>query len=116
VLGLKIDDIIKDQTSIPDTIKAIVGRSQTFSIGFYKKNGEFRTGIFRLGVTKNNKGGKQLTNPYNFLVAYDMKKKGYRNINYSTIKYIKAKGRIFHIEVVDNTYHRLMFIERTMDV
>tara|TARA_B110000285_G_C14483746_1_gene320910 strand:- start:39 stop:395 length:357 start_codon:yes stop_codon:yes gene_type:complete len=98
------------QTTIPDTIKSIVGKSQTFSVGFFKKNGEFRTGTFRLGVTKNNKGGNQLTNPDNFLVAYDMQKKGYRNINYNTIKYIKAKGKIYHIDVVDNTTHRLMLM------
>ena len=39
-----------------------------------------------------------------------MQKKGYRNINYNTIKYIKAKGMIYHIEVENTDEYRLMFV------
>ena len=69
--------------SVPEAIKEMVGTQNTFSVGFY---------------------------PNNFLVAYDMQKKGYRNINYNTIKYIKAKGMIYHIEVENTDEYRLMFV------
>ena len=98
------------QMNIPDAIQELVGNKNTFSVGFYKKDGTFRTGTFRLGVKKHLKGGKQLTDPNNYLVAYDMQKKGYRNINYNTIKYIKAKGMIYHVEVENTDTYRLMFV------
>lgn len=102
--------MLMSKMSVPEAIKEMVGTQNTFSVGFYKKDGTFRTGVFRLGVKKNQKGGKQLTDPNNFLVAYDMQKKGYRNINYNTIKYIKAKGMIYHIEVENTDEYRLMFV------
>ena len=102
--------MITSQMTVPEAIKDLVGYTNTFSVGFYKKDGTFRTGVFRLGVTKNQKGGKQLTNPSNFLVAYDMHKKGYRNINYNTIKYIKAKGKIYHIQVDNTDEYRLLLV------
>jgi len=96
--------------TIPQAIQELVGSTNTFSVGFYKKDGTFRTGTFRLGVKKHLKGGKQLTDPDNYLVAYDMQKKGYRNINYNTIKYIKAKGIVYHVEVENTDTYRLMFV------
>ena len=39
-----------------------------------------------------------------------MHKKGYRNINYNTIKYIKAKGKIYHIQVENTDEYRLLLV------
>ncbi len=107
---LERNDMLISKLTVPEAIKEMVGTTNTFSVGFYKKDGAFRTGVFRLGVKKNQKGGKQYTNPSNYLVAYDMQKKGYRNINYNTIKYIKAKGMIYHIDVENTDDYRLMFV------
>ena len=43
---------VKDEEA--EAIKEMVGKKNTFSVGFYKKDGTFRTGVFRLG--KNQRG------------------------------------------------------------
>jgi len=70
-----------------------------FTISFVKKDGTLRKMNARLGVTKHLKGGKKSYNPddFNYLTVYDLQKKGYRTINLSTIKKVKANKEIMYL-------------------
>ena len=79
----------------------------------YDKNTILRTGNFRLGVVKNLKGGKRNTDPNEYLIAFDMSKKGYRNIYYNTIERITVNKQTFFVKVVDTKHYRFALIDST---
>ena len=126
--------IIQTDKTIPEVIQKIVGTNGIFHIrwrkkdrrqfvdnefGFpvinpdYDKNTILRTGNFRLGVVKNLKGGKRNTDPNEYLIAFDMSKKGYRNIYYNTILTITANKQKFFVKVVDTKHYRFALIDST---
>jgi len=76
-------------------------RNKIFGAEFVKKNGERRTGAFRLGVTKYLKGGQnKVVRPDNsYLTVFDMKKKEYRTLNLKTLLRLKIDG--VEYEIVD---------------
>ena len=78
----------------------------------YDKHTILRVGNFRLGVTKNTKGGKQNTDPNEYLVAYDMTKKEFRNIFYNSIQKIVANKKTYFVKVIDTKNIRFGLIER----
>tara|TARA_Y100000401_G_scaffold32517_1_gene23927 strand:- start:431 stop:733 length:303 start_codon:yes stop_codon:yes gene_type:complete len=76
-------------------IASIVG-NRFFTVHFYTNKGEFRKLNGRLGVTKYTKLYDDTVEiPNKYLVVYDVKAKGYRNVNIETIQCIN----------VDNVYH-----------
>ena len=76
-------------------IASIVG-NRFFTVHFYTNKGEFRKLNGRLGVTKYTKLYDDTVEIFNkYLVVYDVKAKGYRNVNIETIQCIN----------VDNVYH-----------
>ena len=66
-----------------------------------------------LGVVKNLKGGKRNTDPNEYLIAFDMSKKGYRNIYYNTIERITVNKQTFFVRVVDTKHYRFALIDST---
>ena len=119
--------------SVPESIKDVCGTQGIFHIRWKKKDSrkfidnEFghpivnpdygkhtilRVGNFRLGVTKNTKGGKQNTDPNEYLVAYDMTKKEHRNIFYNSIQKIVANKKTYFVKVIDTKNIRFGLIER----
>ena len=119
--------------SVPETIKDVCGTQGIFHIRWkkkdsrkfidnefghpivnpdYGKNTILRVGNFRLGVTKNTKGGKQNTDPNEYLVAYDMTKKEHRNIFYNTIQKIVVNKKTYFVKVIDTKNIRFGLIER----
>ena len=78
----------------------------------YGKNKILRVGNFRLGVTKNTKGGKRTTDPNDYLIAYDMTKKEFRNIFYNSIQKIVANKKTYFVNVIDTKNYRFGLIER----
>ena len=122
-------NVITDKT-IPETIQELVGYSGIFSIAWlkkdtrkfimhkgrhttntdYNKHSIFREGIFRLGVKKNLRGDARNTKESDYLIAYDMRKKGYRNIYYNSILQIRANGKLYLVQVSDSKDYRMMII------
>jgi hypothetical protein len=123
--------------SVPESIQNIVGTQGIFHIRWKKKDNRkyiikkysdgsesqiwnpdygkhkiLRVGNFRLGVTKNTKGGKRTTNPNEYLIAYDMTKKEFRNIFYNSIQKIVANKKTYFVKVVDTKNFRFGLIER----
>ena len=119
--------------SVPESIKDVCGTQGIFHIRWKKKDNrkfidnEFgypmlnpdygkhtilRVGNFRLGVTKYTKGGKQNTDPNEYLVAYDMTKKEHRNIFYNSIQKIVANKKTYFVKVIDTKNIRFGLIER----
>ena len=119
--------------SVPETIQSICGTQGIFHIRWKKKDNRkfitdkhghtvinkdygkhsiLRVGNFRLGVTKNTKGGKQNTDPNEYLVAYDMTKKEHRNIFYNSIQKIVANKKTYFVKVIDTKNIRFGLIER----
>ena len=118
------------QGSLPEQIQALCGLQGIFYIEFlkidktkylddgslnpdYNKRHIKRTGNFRLGVTKHLKGKKRTTDKEQYLIAYDMKKQGYRNIFYNDIKLIRVNKQEYKINVIDSKHYRLSCIEKT---
>ena len=123
--------------SVPESIQNIVGTQGIFHIRWKKKDNRkyiikkysdgsesqiwnpdygkhkiLRVGNFRLGVTKNTKGGKRTTNPNEYLIAYDMTKKEFRNIFYNSIQKIVANKKTYFVKVIDTKNIRFGLIER----
>ena len=119
--------------SVPESIQDICGTQGIFHIRWKKKDNRkfitdkhghtvinkdygkrkiLRVGNFRLGVTKNTKGGKQNTDPNEYLVAYDMTKKEFRNIFYNSIQKIVANKKTYFVKVIDTKNIRFGLIER----
>ena len=119
--------------SVPESIQNICGTQGIFHIRWkkkdnrkfitdkfgntvinkdYGKNKILRVGNFRLGVTKNTKGGKRTTDPNQYLIAYDMTKKEHRNIFYNSIQKIVANKKTYFVQVIDTKNYRFGLIER----
>jgi hypothetical protein len=79
-----------------EVIKTFVGRNKIFTATFIKKDGSTRVMNCQLGVKKHLKGGEQSFNPVerNLLTVFDMQAGGYRMINISTLKQLKAHGEV----------------------
>jgi hypothetical protein len=86
---------------VSPAIKKAVGH-KIFKATFVKKNGEVREMNCRLQVTKHLKGGKNFNNRDRYLTVYDLKNKGYRNINLNTIVDIRC-GKTIIKRFVGNT-------------
>lgn len=70
--------------------------SEIFTVVFTKKDGTERVMNCRKGVTKYLRGGESTTAHIdNLITVYDMKSKGYRNINTDTIKEVRANGQVY---------------------
>ena len=109
---------------LENEIKKIVGNN-IFGITFLKKdmrrivdgklNVDFgkrtikRDGIFRLAISKKLKGGARTTVESDYLIAYDMRKGGYRNIFYSSILKIVANKNNYYIGIDKNK--RFMLVD-----
>ena len=119
--------------SVPESIKDVCGTQGIFHIRWKKKDSRkfitdkfgntvinkdygkhtiLRVGNFRLGVTKNTKGGKRTTDPNDYLIAYDMTKKEHRNIFYNSIQKIVANKKTYFVKVIDTKNIRFGLIER----
>ena len=114
----------KTQKTIPEAIQGLIGNTGIFHIEWNKKDTRkyldgyiinpdydkhtiFRKGNFRLGVSKNLVGKKRTTNIGKYMIAYDMKKQGYRNIYYSTIEKITVNKQNYEIKVIDEKHFRI---------
>jgi hypothetical protein len=115
--------------SIPNAINDLVGNKGIFNIAWLKKDTRkylensktnpnynkhtiYRKGNFRLGVSKNLAGKKRTTNIGKYMIAYDMKKQGYRNIRYNTIEKITVNKQTYEIKVIDEKHFRLAYIQK----
>lgn len=80
------------------TIKTLVRKAgengKFFVVKFIKQDKTERTLNGRLGVTKGLAGGKATTGP-EYIRIWDAKVKQYRNVNPSTVFYIKGNGVSF---------------------
>lgn len=80
--------------NVLEQIKKAGENGKVFTVCFVKKNGEERAMNCRLGVVKHLKGGDSTTAHLNYLITvFDMKKKAYRNINLTTVKWVKTGGQ-----------------------
>jgi len=81
-----------------EQIKKLV-KGRIFSVIFTKKNGEERKILCRLDVKKHLKGGEKKydTEALNYLTVYSLDSKGYRTINLSTLKQIKANREVINL-------------------
>lgn len=78
-----------------DILRAIAlsQEGKIFTVVFTKKNGEERTLVGRLGVTKHLKGGENTVAEYEqYLTVFDMQKQAYRNVNLDTVKSLRCNG------------------------
>lgn len=62
------------------------------TVSFIKKDGSLRVINGRLGVTKYLKGGKLPAKSAEHINIYDVKNKGYRSVNRSTIVALRMQG------------------------
>ena len=82
--------------------------NKIIGLGFFKKDGTFRTGAFRRGVGKGITGGGLKFNPkeHDLITLYDMNAKGYRNVPLDSVTFIKGLGKTWKIipivDEVDN--------------
>ena len=90
--------------SVEKRVIASIVCNRFFTVHFYTNKGELRKLNGRLGVTKYIKRWDKTVSkyhddtvemPHKYLVVYDVKAKGYRNVNIETIQCIN----------VDNVYH-----------
>ena len=79
-----------------EIIDRISKGGKIFSVIFTKKDGSERKMVCRLGVKRYLSGGE---NPVRhipkYLTVYDIQAKGYRNINFETLKGAKGNGQEF---------------------
>ena len=80
-------------------IKELAG-GKIFSVDFTKKNGEARTMLCRLDVTKYLKGGVLGYDQVEkgVMSVYDIQSAGYRMINLETVTEIRANGQVYRFE------------------
>lgn len=83
-----------------EQLKKMVGK-KIFTVKFTKKDGTKRIMNCRLGVKKHLKGGKLGYNPseLNYLIVYDLVKKGYRTINVNTLEEISFNGKLYNLKL-----------------
>lgn len=77
----------------PEDFRAING-NKIFTVVFIKKDGTERKMRAMLGVKVHLKGGELSYDPSekNYLIVWDLDKKGYRTVNFNTIRSIKYLG------------------------
>jgi hypothetical protein len=83
-----------------EQIKQLIKQSKGkfFSAYFIKKNNEVRQINCRVGVVKYLKGGDKTTIDYpNLICVYDVKAKGYRNINLDTLLALKIGSKTYQV-------------------
>ena len=75
-------------------LKKLLG-NKIFTVTFIKKDGELRKLHGRLNVKKHLKDGQLSYNSdnFNYLIAYDLKKRGYRTINIDSLIEIKFNNK-----------------------
>jgi hypothetical protein len=78
-----------------EKFKKIVG-GKIFTVKFTKKDGSIRTLNGRLGVKRHLRGGKIRYNASekNNVIVYDLKNKGYRTLNLSSLELLKC-GEVY---------------------
>ena len=85
---------LKSSSHKLEIMKKISENGKIFSVIFTKKDGSERKMVCRLGVKRYLSGGK---NPVHhipkYLTVYDIQAKGYRNINFDTLKCAKGNGQ-----------------------
>lgn len=76
-------------------IKRLLGKARVFGAKFTKRNGQERTGSFRLGVRRGltGQGPTYDTEGYGNIIVWDMNKGGYRTIPLSRVHYFTVQGR-----------------------
>ncbi len=84
--------------------KILLGTNgKIFSVSFYKKNGEVRDMVARLGVKSRainpNNPSSALKKGKPYILVFDMQKDGYRIVNYKTIQSIKFQNKLYLKEV-----------------
>jgi len=77
-----------------------ISNGRIFSAGFTKKDGSFRVMNCRQGVVKHTKGGELKFNPQakRLIPVFDMNAKGYRFINFNTLKWVQIDGEIISFD------------------
>lgn len=77
-------------------LSEIVARSKGkfISVSFHKKDGTLRVMNCRTGVIKHLKGGQCTLNRDQYLIVYDLIKKGYRAINKESIVSVTIGGDV----------------------
>ena len=87
---------LKSSSNKLEIMKKISENGKIFSVIFTKKDGTERKMTCRLGVKRYLSGGE---NPVRhipkYLTVYDIQTKGYRNINFDTLKGAKGNGQEF---------------------
>jgi hypothetical protein len=68
-------------------------KGRFITVEFTKKDGTIRKMNCRTGVTAHLKGGESKLDPAQYIIVYDLKSKGYRSINRSTIRAVTTMGR-----------------------
>ena len=67
-------------------------QDKIFTVEFIKADGTKRTMNARLGVKKHLKGGTNCNTNKSMLPVYDLKAKGYRNINLESLQSVIVNG------------------------
>ena len=77
-----------------ETAKQIIHdtNGKIFGVSFTKKDGSRRDMTARLGVKKHLKGGTSCNTNKSMLPVYDLKAKGYRNINLESLQSVIVNG------------------------
>jgi hypothetical protein len=82
-------------------IKRFLGRARVFGCRFTKRNGEIRTGSFRLGVKPKGSSGRggptYDAESYGNIIVFDMNKHDYRTIPLRRVHYFTVRGRRIHV-------------------
>ena len=76
---------------LSNSIRNAVG-GKIFNVQFIKKDGNERNMTCRLNVTSHCSNNTPTVNTKKYLVAYEIAKERYRNINVETILWIKIDG------------------------
>jgi len=75
-------------------------KGKFFTVWFIKKDGTLRRMNARLGVKAYLKGGELPYNPEEkgLIPVYDVQTKGYRMINWTTIRKLKIENRVYNVK------------------
>lgn len=76
------------------TLASMIDNSagKMLTVTFVKQDGTERVLNGRIGVTKYIKGSSLNKNPTEYITMYDVKNKGYRSVNRSSIVAIRCNG------------------------
>ena len=99
-------------------------KASKFRAGFIKKNGSYREGTFDLkdrktgfkkldGTMYKFKGKKRTTDPDEYILAFDLKKKQPRNISVSTLQWFSVGKKVYKVNrLSDNDTVTIVMFER----